>query len=66
MQSASASVRVRVCVCTWLQTDCNPQRQWHHSSYNAVNGVPACSNPTFLINTLRDMWGFDGFVISGT
>ncbi|KAK3616639.1 hypothetical protein LTR56_025816 [Elasticomyces elasticus] len=34
-------------------------------SYNAVNGIPSCTNSFFLQNLLRDLWGFgDGFVSS--
>ena len=33
-------------------------------SYNAVNGVPSCASKEWLVDTLRDMWGFSGFVIS--
>lgn len=30
-------------------------------SYNAVNGVPSCSNSFFLQTLLRDTWGFDEY-----
>ena len=30
--------------------------------YNAVNGVPGCADEFLLEETLRDDWGFDGFV----
>ncbi len=33
-------------------------------SYNAVNGVPACANSFLLQKTLRDAWGFHGYVTS--
>jgi len=33
-------------------------------SYNAVNGVPACANAFLLQKTLRDDWGFHGYVTS--
>jgi beta-glucosidase len=33
-------------------------------AYNAINGVPACANNTLLNETLRDKWGFKGFVVS--
>lgn len=34
-------------------------------SYNAVNGVPSCSNSFFLQTLLRESWGFgEGFVSS--
>jgi hypothetical protein len=33
-------------------------------SYNAINGVPACSDPHLLTDILRNEYHFDGFVIS--
>jgi len=33
-------------------------------AYNAVNGVPACANTDLLQKTLRDAWGFNGYVVS--
>ena len=33
-------------------------------SYNAVNGVPTCANPFLLNQTLRQKWGFQGYVTS--
>ena len=33
-------------------------------SYNLINGVPACENPTLLDGILRGQWHFDGFVRS--
>jgi beta-glucosidase len=33
-------------------------------SYNLINGTYACANPFLLGETLRDLWGFDGFVVS--
>jgi beta-glucosidase len=33
-------------------------------SYNLVNGVYACANPFLLQDTLRGLWGFNGFVVS--
>ena len=35
-------------------------------SYNAIDGVPACANPTFLQSKLRSEWGFDDYVVSQT
>jgi beta-glucosidase len=32
--------------------------------YNAVNGIPGCASPFLLHKTLRDSWGFKGFVVS--
>ncbi|MGC1460152.1 MAG: glycoside hydrolase family 3 C-terminal domain-containing protein [Steroidobacteraceae bacterium] len=32
--------------------------------YNAVNGIPGCASPFLLQQTLRDTWGFKGFVVS--
>ena len=33
-------------------------------SYNRINGVYACENPTVLTGILRDQWAFRGFVMS--
>jgi beta-glucosidase len=33
-------------------------------AYNAVDGLPACASPFLLQQTLRDAWGFKGFVVS--
>jgi beta-glucosidase len=33
-------------------------------SYNLINGVYACANSWLLQQTLRDQWGFQGFVAS--
>ena len=30
--------------------------------YNAINGVPGCANEFLLDGTLREQWGFEGFV----
>jgi len=32
-------------------------------AYNSVRGVPACANQ-FLLGTLREKWGFKGYVVS--
>ncbi|MDX8339006.1 beta-glucosidase BglX [Draconibacterium sp. IB214405] len=34
------------------------------SSFNDVDGIPATGNKWLLTTVLRDMWGFDGFVVS--
>ena len=43
-------------------------RQGHVRSvmgaYNSVNGVPACASAFLLQETLRDQWGFQGYVVS--
>jgi beta-glucosidase len=33
-------------------------------SYNRINGVYACENPYILLDTLKQDWGFKGFVLS--
>ncbi|MDE7020965.1 MAG: glycoside hydrolase family 3 protein, partial [Lachnospiraceae bacterium] len=33
-------------------------------SYNKINGVYAAENHKYLTETLRDQWGFDGYVMS--
>jgi len=33
-------------------------------AYNRVNGEACCASPTLLQKTLRDEWGFDGYVVS--
>lgn len=33
-------------------------------AYNSVDGVPACASPFLLQQTLRDKWGFTGYVVS--
>ncbi|HEV2417764.1 MAG TPA: glycoside hydrolase family 3 N-terminal domain-containing protein, partial [Terriglobia bacterium] len=33
-------------------------------AYNAIDGVPACANTYLLQKTLRDAWGFNGYVTS--
>ena len=33
-------------------------------AYNAVDGLPSCASPFLLHKTLRDAWGFKGFVVS--
>jgi beta-glucosidase len=33
-------------------------------AYNRVNGEACCASPTLLQETLRDEWGFEGYVVS--
>jgi beta-glucosidase len=33
-------------------------------SYNLLNGTYSCANPFLLTDTLRSLWGFDGFTVS--
>jgi beta-glucosidase len=33
-------------------------------AYNSLNGVPCCASPFLLTRTLREKWGFDGYVTS--
>ncbi|MDD6852297.1 MAG: beta-glucosidase BglX [Bacteroidales bacterium] len=34
------------------------------SSFNVVDGVPATGNKWLMTDLLRDLWGFDGFVVT--
>lgn len=34
------------------------------TSFNTIDGVPATANRWLLTDVLRDMWGFDGFVVT--
>lgn len=33
-------------------------------SYNRVNGIPMCANYELLTLTVRNQWGFDGYIVS--
>jgi len=33
-------------------------------AYNAVDGIPACASSELMQHYLRDLWGFDGYVVS--
>ncbi len=33
-------------------------------AYNRTNGEPCCASPTLLQKTLREAWGFEGYVVS--
>jgi beta-glucosidase len=33
-------------------------------AYSALDGVPCCASQFLLTDTLRDKWGFDGYVVS--
>ncbi len=33
-------------------------------AYNSLDGIPACASPFLLQQTLRDRWGFTGYVVS--
>lgn len=33
-------------------------------SYNKVNGVPTCANHDFLVGTVRNTWGLNGYADS--
>ncbi|CAL0302393.1 unnamed protein product [Lupinus luteus] len=33
-------------------------------SYNQVNGVPTCADPTLLKRTIREQWHLDGYIVS--
>lgn len=34
------------------------------TSYNSIDGIPSTANPKLLRRTLKEDWGFDGFVVS--
>lgn len=34
------------------------------SSFNVIDGVPASANKWLMTDVLRDLWGFEGFVVS--
>jgi len=34
------------------------------AAYNRTNGEPCCASETLLLTTLRDQWGFQGYVVS--
>lgn len=33
-------------------------------AYNAIKGVPVCGDPNLIDGTLRDKWGFEGYVVT--
>ena len=34
------------------------------TSFNEIGGVPSCANKPLVTDTLRDAWGFNGFVVT--
>ncbi|WP_263359690.1 glycoside hydrolase family 3 protein [Acidicapsa ligni] len=33
-------------------------------SYNAINGIPSCANTALLQDRVRNVWGFNGYIVS--
>lgn len=67
-QSLSATVSERMLHEYWLPhfRDCivEGQAQSVMASYNAINGVPNNINHYLLTEVLKNMWGFQGFIVS--
>ncbi|UCG47150.1 MAG: glycoside hydrolase family 3 C-terminal domain-containing protein [Phycisphaerales bacterium] len=67
-QSLSATVSERMLHEYWLPhfRACivHGRAQSVMASYNAINGVPNNINRYLLTDVLKDMWGFEGFVVS--
>ena len=67
-QGLSATVGERWLFEFWLPhfRDCiiEGQAQSVMASYNAINGVPNNRNKYLLTDILKNMWGFEGFVVS--
>jgi beta-glucosidase len=64
----SATVPERVLMEYWLPHWKAAIQEGHAqsvmASYNQLNGVPNIANPYLLTTVLRDLWHFDGFVVS--